>query len=77
MANERNAGAKPKFGTLPTKKLRIERVILETEFEFTKEQVNEFINQLQTQALDKCVEENLKKDGSEYLRILQGKDNGR
>jgi len=64
MANERNAGAKPKFGTLPTKKLRIERVVPLKDYELTKEQVNEFINQLQTQALDKCVAENLKKDGN-------------
>ena len=60
MANERNAGAKPKFGNLKTKKLRIEKVVLESEYETTKTECNELINRLQSEALDKCSNEALK-----------------
>ena len=56
----RDAGAKPKFGTLKTKKLRIEKVVLESEYETTKTKCNELINRLQSEALDKCSNEALK-----------------
>jgi len=61
MSNKK-VGAPSKF-QVETKVLRISRVVPLKDYELTKEQVNEFINQLQTQALDKCVAENLKKDG--------------
>lgn len=68
MANERNAGAKKKFPFQETKQLQIKRIVPLDKYQEIKNKTNQFIdsyfiNQLQTQALDKCVAENLKKDG--------------
>lgn len=60
MSNKK-VGAPSKF-QVETKVLRISRVVPLQNYELTKKQVNEFINQLQTQALDKRVAENYKKD---------------
>ena len=57
--NERNAGRKPKFN-VPSKKVLIPICIEDKVKELAKEY--EFINQLQTQALDKCVAEKYKRN---------------
>ena len=58
--NERNAGAKPKFPNVETEVLRISRVVPKKHHEDFKKKCNELINKLQSEALDKCVAENLK-----------------
>lgn len=58
--NERNAGAKKKFPNVETKKLRIDRVVPKELHDTMKEQVNNLINQLQKEALQKCADESLK-----------------
>jgi len=57
MANDRNAGRKPKF-KVPSKKVLIPSCI-EDKVNALAEQYR-FINKLQSEALDKCVAENLK-----------------
>ena len=57
MANERNAGRKPKF-KVPSKKVLIP-ICLEEQIEKLTEEYK-FINHLQTQSLKKCAEEVLK-----------------
>ena len=57
MANDRNAGRKPKF-KVPSKKVLIP-ICLEEQIEKLTEQYK-YINKLQTEALDKCVTEALK-----------------
>lgn len=57
---EKKRGALPKFPNVETTKLRIDRVVPKEKHDDLKQQVNDFINQLQTQALDKCVIEVLK-----------------
>jgi len=54
MANERNAGRKPKF-KVPSKKVLIP-ICLEEQIERLTEEYK-FINHLQTQSLKKCAEE--------------------
>ena len=58
--NERNAGAKPKFPNIETEVLRISRIVPKERHEYFKKKCNELINKLQSEALDKCVSENLK-----------------
>ncbi len=60
MANDRNAGAKKKFPLVETKHLQIKRIVPKEQHDDIKQQVNEFINKLQSEALDKCVAENYK-----------------
>ena len=57
MANERNAGRKPKF-KVPSKKILIPSCIEDKVNELAKEY--RFINQLQKYALQKCADEVLK-----------------
>jgi len=47
------------------KKVRLMTIYVEPKFVYVldKSEISKFINQLQTQALDKCVAENLNKDG--------------
>jgi len=68
MKDKKKCGALPKFPNVETSKLRIDRVVPKELQKNLKNKTNQFIdsyliNQLQTQALDKCVAENLKKDG--------------
>ena len=60
MSNKKKCGALPKFPNIKTKKLRIDRVVPEHIHDSMKEQVNNLINQLQSQALQKCADESLK-----------------
>jgi len=72
MENKKKCGALPKFPNIETSKLRIDRVVPKELQKDLKNKTNQFIdsyliNQLQTQALDKCVAENLKKDGKDNI----------
>jgi len=49
--NERNAGAKKKFPNMETTKLRIDRVVPTKHHDKWKQQVNQFINQLQDEVI--------------------------
>jgi hypothetical protein len=61
MKNKKKCGALPKFPNMETTKLRIDRVVPKEQHDTIKEQVNNFINQLQSEALQKCADESLKK----------------
>jgi len=70
--NKKKCGALPKFPNVVTSKLRIDRVVPKELQKDLKNKTNQFIdsyliNQLQTQALDKCVAENLNKDGKDNI----------
>jgi len=58
--NERNAGAKPKFPNQETEILHIRKKVPKGKAIEIKQQVNNFINQLQSEALKKCADESLK-----------------
>jgi len=62
MANERNAGRKPKF-KVPSKKVLIPICIEDKVNELAEEY--RFINQLQKLALEKCANESLKSKSDE------------
>jgi len=61
--NKNKCGAKPKFN-VPTKSMRIERVVPIENHDELRELTDEFIGQklkqLQSEALEKCVAEKLK-----------------
>lgn len=58
--NERNAGAKKKFPNVETEILHIRRKVPKGKANNLKEQVNDLINQLQKEALQKCADDSLK-----------------
>lgn len=60
MSNKKKCGALPKFPNVETKKLRIDRIVPKELHDSMKEQVNDLINQLQKEALQKCADESLK-----------------
>lgn len=60
MKNKKKCGALPKFPNMETTKLRIDRVVPKLQHNSIKEQVNNLINQLQKEALQKCADESLK-----------------
>jgi hypothetical protein len=57
---KKKCGALPKFPNIETTKLRIDRVVPKEQHDTIKQQVNNFINQLQSEALQKCADESLK-----------------
>ena len=61
MENKKTCGATKKFPNMETTKLRIDRVVPKDYHDTMKEQVNNLINQLQKEALQKCADESLKK----------------
>lgn len=58
--NERNAGAKKKFPNVETEILHIRRKVPKGQSEPLKKELIDKINQLQKEALQKCVDEILK-----------------
>ena len=56
----KKVGAPPKFKVESTT-MRISRVVPKEQQDTIKQQVNNFINQLQSEALKKCADESLKK----------------
>jgi len=60
MANDRNAGAKPKFPNQETEILHIRKIVPLGQAKPIKETVNQLINRLQSESLSKCVDEALK-----------------
>jgi hypothetical protein len=56
---KKQVGAPPKIKG-EKKMLRISRVVPSAQFEPLSKEINELINKAQNQALDKCVNENLK-----------------
>lgn len=66
MANDRNAGAKKKFPLIETKHVQIKRIVPKALHNEIKLKTNQYIdslliNHLQSQALQKCADEVLKR----------------
>ena len=59
---KKKCGALLKFPNMETTKLRIDRIVPKDLHDNYKKQVNNFINKLQAESLQKCANESLKEN---------------